>query len=43
MKSFIKSFLAGHPPFLAESDEQIKERILTKDFPIPKIKGWHQK
>ncbi|GFO05468.1 serine/threonine-protein kinase ulk4 [Plakobranchus ocellatus] len=30
---------AGHPPFLAEKEEHIKERILTKDFPIPKVKG----
>ncbi|BFZ15632.1 hypothetical protein BsWGS_18671 [Bradybaena similaris] len=30
---------AGHPPFLAEKEEHIRERILTKDFPIPKVKG----
>ncbi|GFR84606.1 serine/threonine-protein kinase ULK4 [Elysia marginata] len=30
---------AGHPPFLAEREEHIKERILTKEFPVPKVKG----
>uniref|UniRef100_A0A2C9L0L6 Protein kinase domain-containing protein n=1 Tax=Biomphalaria glabrata TaxID=6526 RepID=A0A2C9L0L6_BIOGL len=30
---------AGYPPFFAESDEQIKDRVLNKDFPIPKVKG----
>ncbi|CAG5124212.1 unnamed protein product [Candidula unifasciata] len=30
---------AGHPPFLAEKEEHIKERILSTDFPIPKVKG----
>ncbi|KAH9523812.1 Serine/threonine-protein kinase ulk4 [Bulinus truncatus] len=30
---------AGYPPFFAESEEQIKERVLNKDFPVPKVKG----
>ncbi|KAK3602625.1 hypothetical protein CHS0354_034209 [Potamilus streckersoni] len=29
----------GHPPFLAESDEQLKDKIQHKDFPPPKVKG----
>ncbi|KAJ8308456.1 LOW QUALITY PROTEIN: hypothetical protein KUTeg_013330 [Tegillarca granosa] len=29
----------GHPPFLAESFQQLKEKILHKDLPMPKIKG----
>lgn len=29
----------GHPPFLAESFQQLKEKILSKDMPVPKVKG----
>ncbi|XP_062580885.1 serine/threonine-protein kinase ULK4-like isoform X2 [Saccostrea cucullata] len=29
----------GHPPFLAESFQQLKEKILHKDLPPPKVKG----
>ncbi|XP_059156600.1 serine/threonine-protein kinase ULK4-like [Physella acuta] len=30
---------AGYPPFYAESEEHIKDRVLNKDFSIPKVKG----
>lgn len=29
----------GHPPFLAESFQQLKEKILHKELPPPKVKG----
>ncbi|XP_041374855.1 serine/threonine-protein kinase ULK4-like isoform X2 [Gigantopelta aegis] len=29
----------GHPPFLAESDEQLKEKVMNKPFPPPRVKG----
>lgn len=29
----------GHPPFLAESFQQLKEKIMSKDMPVPKVKG----
>ncbi|KAK3093040.1 hypothetical protein FSP39_010415 [Pinctada imbricata] len=29
----------GHPPFLAESHQQLKEKILHKELPPPKVKG----
>ncbi|KAK7507746.1 hypothetical protein BaRGS_00000711, partial [Batillaria attramentaria] len=30
---------AGHPPFLGESYEITKEKVLNKEFPTPKVKG----
>ncbi|XP_025099125.1 serine/threonine-protein kinase ULK4-like isoform X3 [Pomacea canaliculata] len=30
---------AGHPPFLGESKEILKEKVLNKEFPTPKVKG----
>ncbi|ESO86237.1 hypothetical protein LOTGIDRAFT_220770 [Lottia gigantea] len=29
----------GHPPFLAESENQLKEKIINQDFPLPKVRG----
>ncbi|XP_071163636.1 serine/threonine-protein kinase ULK4-like isoform X2 [Mytilus edulis] len=29
----------GHPPFLAESFQQLKDKIINKDMPVPKVKG----
>ncbi|XP_064646752.1 serine/threonine-protein kinase ULK4-like [Lineus longissimus] len=29
----------GHPPFLADSYDQLVEKILSKDFPPPRVKG----
>ncbi|XP_067686194.1 serine/threonine-protein kinase ULK4-like isoform X2 [Haliotis asinina] len=29
----------GHPPFLADTEEQLKEKIMNKDFPPPRVKG----
>ncbi|KAK6166744.1 hypothetical protein SNE40_023371 [Patella caerulea] len=29
----------GHPPFLSESLEQLKNKIITQDFPPPKVRG----
>ncbi|KAK7111983.1 serine/threonine-protein kinase ULK4-like isoform X2 [Littorina saxatilis] len=30
---------AGHPPFLGETYEITKEKVLNKEFPLPKVKG----
>ncbi|XP_076458728.1 serine/threonine-protein kinase ULK4-like isoform X2 [Babylonia areolata] len=30
---------AGHPPFLGESYDIIKDKVLNKEFPLPKVKG----
>lgn len=35
---FFDRFL-GHPPFLGESKEILKEKVLNKEFPTPKVKG----
>lgn len=36
---FSKINSTGHPPFLAESFQQLKEKILHKELPPPKVKG----
>ena len=33
------SFTSGHPPFLAENYEDLKEKITKKDMPPPKVRG----
>lgn len=33
-------FSAGHPPFLAENYDQLKEKIINQDFPAPKARGY---
>jgi len=29
----------GHPPYLAENYEDLREKIVKKDLPPPKIRG----
>lgn len=29
----------GHPPFLADSFASLKEKIIHKELPLPKVKG----
>jgi len=31
--------VSGHPPFLADSQPQLVDKIINKDFPQPKVKG----
>ena len=33
------AFNTGHPPFLAENDEDLREKIVKKDMPAPKVRG----
>ncbi|KAL8565090.1 hypothetical protein ACOMHN_005293 [Nucella lapillus] len=35
----IYEMFSGHPPFLGESYEIIKEKVLNKEFPPPRVKG----
>ena len=32
-------FFSGHPPFLGETYEITKEKVINKEFPLPKVKG----
>jgi len=31
--------VSGHPPFLAENYEDLKEKIAKKEMPPPKVRG----
>ena len=35
----ITTFVVGHPPFLGETYEITKDKVLNKDFAPPKVKG----
>jgi len=31
--------ISGHPPFLAENYEDLREKITKKDMPPPRVRG----